>query len=106
MEQENGLSGNMNCELCKLSFENNVLTKLYYEDDKVIIVDDLHKREFKHRIIACWKSHFKLSELENNDYNYLLSKLKEIADKKNENYSLDISNQTIPDHAHIQACFK
>jgi len=31
--------GNLDCPLCRLCFKHEIVTKLYYEDDRVIVVD-------------------------------------------------------------------
>ncbi|MGC8649015.1 MAG: hypothetical protein ACP5UN_02250 [Candidatus Micrarchaeia archaeon] len=62
------------CPLCNLHKPGE---KIYYEDDKVIIVDAKDKKGHKERLLVVWNEH--VSKISKNDEEYAISKLKDVA---------------------------
>ncbi|MEA2053499.1 MAG: hypothetical protein U9O96_00040 [Candidatus Thermoplasmatota archaeon] len=94
----------MSCPLC----ERKVLTELYYEDEDVWIVRDLHNRDYDFRILAVWKEHQACDQLEGWKKERLDLLLNSIACWF-DNYDvvkIDRTHFSIPGHCHFQACME
>jgi hypothetical protein len=62
------------CPLCNLHKPGE---KIYYEDNKVIVVDAKDKKGHKERLLVVWKEH--VSKISKEDEKYAISKLKDVA---------------------------
>ncbi len=66
----------MECPLCNLDLKNE---KVWFEDEKIIVLDTKNKKGHNGRIMVVWKEHTK--NLEPKDEEYCNKKLKEVAQK-------------------------
>ncbi|MCL5433706.1 MAG: HIT domain-containing protein [Candidatus Marsarchaeota archaeon] len=64
------------CPLCNLHKEGE---RIYYEDDKVIIVDANNKKGHRERILVVWKKH--VAKISDEEEAYTIEKLKAVAKK-------------------------
>lgn len=62
------------CPLCSIDKDKE---NIWYEDQKIIILDTKNKKGHKGRIMVVWKSHEK--EIPKGDEDYAINKLKESA---------------------------
>ena len=87
---------NENCELCKLCKGEDRITRIYYEDSKLIIVDcKTCSRDGRPAPMLVWKDHTMV--LSQEDLEYILKVLKEKFPK----YKLRLLQRQIKEHFHF-----
>ncbi len=100
------------CPLCRLAlwdkgFPDDLRTELLYQDDKVIIVVDLERKQFLERILAVTRlGHIPCGKLNSGEADYMRTKLKEAALKRwgrERKIEYDYTRHTIQTHEHFQA---
>jgi len=64
---------NSECPLCNLHKPGE---HIYYEDEKIIIVDAKNKKGHRERLIVVWKEH--IPKISREEEEYAISKLKEV----------------------------
>lgn len=101
------------CPMCQLAahvahddYADALKTRLYYEDERIIIVDDLNAREFDIRILGVIKNHAACDSLSNGNRQYLIKKMQGVIDIYHNRDSIvltwDFTHHAINDHKHFQ----
>ena len=91
-----------NCVLCDLITGKKEQT-LYYEDDKIKIVDNRNKTNYDRKLLCIWKEH--KNKLTDNELLMFIHKILEIREKLNKEEGMwwDIvwSMRSQPQHFHL-----
>ena len=101
------------CRLCNHGIIPEALqTPLVFEDDRVVVAVDLHRKQYKERYLLVTKfGHYSREELPQEEWDYLVEIAHALGKarvrKTKEKYEIDmVMSPKYIDHAHLQVGFR